>query len=298
MNAQASSSAHVCIRYARRLPAVIMALLLAAAPLLAQQELDADRLRAELSLRPSYLEQPVRLLIVGTYHFANPGQDVVNAQVDDVRSPQRQGEIEQVLDALAAFRPTVVAVERVPAMDSALQARYAAIRAGEPASPSETEQIGLRLAARLGHARVHPVDHRMPLDLQSVFERGAQTDPEFAARLEPVFGAIGAMMQAMVDDRTIGQALRVMNDPALGDVGHATYMDMVAVGTADEPVGAEVIADWYERNLHIFANLARVARPGDRVVLVIGAGHEPLIRHYAEMTTGWQVELLADWLRP
>lgn len=281
---------------------VLLAALALAAPSAGQESapagLSVDRLRADIALHPSYVAQPVRLLIVGTYHFANPGQDVVNARVDDVRSPGRQAEIERVLADLSRFQPTVVALERVPELDSALQARYGAIRAGAEASASETEQLGMRLAARLGLDRVHGVDYRQGMDFDRVFASAAATDPEAAGRLQPVFGAIGAMMQALVDDRTIGEALLAMNDPELGDVGHGLYVDLARVGDSADPAGADVVAGWYARNLHIFANLARVARPGDRVVLVIGAGHEPLIRHYASMTPGWRVERLSDWLRP
>jgi hypothetical protein len=39
-----------------------------------------------------------------------------------------------------------------------------------------------------------------------------------------------------------------------------------------------VVAEWYERNLVIFANLAAVAQPGERVLLIIGAGHTPILR--------------------
>lgn len=34
------------------------------------------------------------------------------------------------------------------------------------------------------------------------------------------------------------------------------------------------VTDWYKRNLRIFANINRVTTfPGDRVPLIIGAGH-------------------------
>ena len=37
---------------------------------------------------------------------------------------------------------------------------------------------------------------------------------------------------------------------------------------------------WYNRNLRIFQNLQRITEgPGERILLVIGAGHVPIIRH-------------------
>ena len=51
------------------------------------------------------------LLIVGSGHFANPGRGVVNVHVDDVLGPKRQAEVKDLVNRLAAFKPTIVAVE-------------------------------------------------------------------------------------------------------------------------------------------------------------------------------------------
>jgi hypothetical protein len=43
-------------------------------------------------------------------------------------------------------------------------------------------------------------------------------------------------------------------------------------------VGADVIAEYHKRNLRIFANIAAVAEPGDRIIAIFGAGHMPYLR--------------------
>jgi len=49
--------------------------------------------------------------------------------------------------------------------------------------------------------------------------------------------------------------------------------------------GALKLRPWYDRNLRIVQNLFRVADPaGDRVLLVIGAGHLRLLKQILEMT--------------
>src|SRR5215211_4826967 len=50
------------------------------------------------------------ILILGTYHMANPGHDVFNMEADDVTSPKRQQEITQLIDVLKKFRPTKIAI--------------------------------------------------------------------------------------------------------------------------------------------------------------------------------------------
>jgi hypothetical protein len=55
-------------------------------------------------------ERPA-ILILGTYHMANPGRDVHNMQAHDVLSATRQQEIADLIDVLKRFRPTRIAVE-------------------------------------------------------------------------------------------------------------------------------------------------------------------------------------------
>src|ERR1700760_1426451 len=74
-------------------------------------------------------ERP-QIMVVGVAHFDNPSRDVVNTKVDDVLAPKRQKEIAAIVDQLAKFHPTHVAVEWSATKQEKLDARYAAYRAG------------------------------------------------------------------------------------------------------------------------------------------------------------------------
>ena len=50
-------------------------------------------------------------MVLGTYHFDNPGQDLHNMKVDSVLTPAKQAELADVASRLAKFNPTKIAVE-------------------------------------------------------------------------------------------------------------------------------------------------------------------------------------------
>src|SRR4051812_27954654 len=103
-------------------------------------------------------EPKPEILVLGSFHMANPGHDLANMQVDDVRSPQRQQQMAELLAVLKKFNPTKIAIEsdvtgsnRPKEYDEYLAGRHELTR-------NEIEQIGFRLAKELGHKKIYPVD--------------------------------------------------------------------------------------------------------------------------------------------
>jgi hypothetical protein len=101
------------------------------------------------------------LLILGVYHMDNPGMDAKNVQADDVRAPKRQLELEQLAEKLARFAPTKIAIE-APYRNETWPDRYRKFLNGDYVlGRNEIEQVGFRLAKRLGHPTIYPVDFPM-----------------------------------------------------------------------------------------------------------------------------------------
>jgi len=57
---------------------------------------------------------PVQVMVLDTYHFGNPGQDLHNMKPDNVLTPKKQTELADVAARLARFKPTKIAVEPLP----------------------------------------------------------------------------------------------------------------------------------------------------------------------------------------
>lgn len=274
----------------RTLPLALAALLVVPGPLLRAQE-------ASLPTLADPDEPPARVLLLGVFHFHNPNADYAQFEGIDVLTPERQREIEAVADGLAGFRPTRIAVERPVEEADALKADFDRYRAGDlELTRNEVHQLGFRLAARLGHERVHPVDHRMGMPMDTLMGWAKANDPDFILRFDRYIGRIVELLDRMQAEETIGANLRFMNRPDVLRRTHEPYAVQATVGAADDHVGARVVSVWYERNLRIFANLAAVTRPGDRVLLVIGAGHVPILRHLVETHPGMELVEAGDHL--
>jgi hypothetical protein len=224
--------------------------------------------------------EPAHVLILGTYHFANPGLDVVQIEVDDVLSDRRQAEIQELIDALAAFAPTKIAVEQMPETRTRLDSLFHAYLAGtHELSRNEVQQVGFRLAARRGLDRVYPIDHRGEFPFGAVMEYAQEHDPAFVESIQEELQRITTEENRRQREYTIGQILRLSNDPQELAADHGSYLRFASVGGGDTYVGADLLSKWYDRNIRIHTNLQQIAAPGDRILVIVGAGHAPILRH-------------------
>lgn len=245
-----------------------------------------------LPIRGSAQQPRPSIMILGTYHMANPGRDLANVKADDVLAPARQAQIATLVDALLTFRPTKIALEFTPARDSVMNGRYAAFRRGSHSlGRNETEQIGFRVADKANHPRVFGIDYTKDLDIGAVFQfalaNGQQT---YVAETQKAMQGIMAKAATQMATLTIPQILTEQNRPEMDSLTNSVYLRMIQVGRDTNYVGARTADDWYARNFRIYANLRRlVTGPEDRVLVLIGSGHTALLRSFVRDAREWEL---------
>lgn len=243
--------------------------------------------------------EPVKVMVLGAYHFGNPGLDVSNARVDDVLAPKRQAEVRAAVDALAAFRTTRVAVEALADdRPGAAIPAYRAYRAGEGRDVrNEINQIGYRLAAQAGLSDVHGIDAEgdFPFEPVEAWAKANGQAEAFQRSLDQI-GAKTAAFEAQQAQSSVGQLLREINRPERIAADHAWYTGALRFGHGRQQPGAALLAAWSARNTAICARLVQLARPGDRWVVLYGSGHAYLLRHCVQTQPGWQLVEPNDYL--
>ncbi|MDP3801291.1 DUF5694 domain-containing protein [Brevundimonas sp.] len=248
---------------------------------------------------------PIEVMVLGTYHMGNPGQDLHNARIDSVTTPAKQAELEAVAEALARFRPTAVAIERVARDQSdMLDHRYRAFTSADLLTdPDERVQVGYRLAHRLGLQRVYAIDEQdregqpswFPFEDVQAWAEANGRSPALGTMHEQVATMIGEMETRQRTD-TVSGVLRWMNTPESAASGQTFYTALLAFGAGDAQPGAILNGRWYTRNALIFARLMQAAKPGDRIVIVYGAGHSYWLRQFVQTTPGFRLVEANDYL--
>jgi hypothetical protein len=238
---------------------------------------------------------PVQVMVLGTFHMANPGHDLHNQKVPDVLAPEQQAQLAKVAKALAGFKPTRIALE----WDNAtVSERYPKFLAGTlPPSRNEVVQVGFRLA-QLARAQVSGIDVEgdFPFDAVQSWATAHGKRQELDAMGAQVEDEVQAHAKVLAE-RGIGGELRLVNDPAAIAHSHQFYRALLQFGEGNEQPGAKLLTAWYERNFLICARLAQEVKPGDRVVVMFGAGHAFLLRQCVAEMPGWKLVEPNDYLR-
>ncbi len=242
-----------------------------------------------------------RILLVGTEHFVSR-RDLYNPHLKDMLSPDNQKEILEVVERLSAFRPTVIGVEhgseRVPELNEEYQLY---LRGAFDLPAEETYQVAFRIAEMAGLDRLHGIN-----------AWGREYEGTGYSDLDPYTKAHGqeTELRSILEkarrvaerDLHLGGSLRkrllAMNGREWLDSNLGFYMQLLRIGDEDEPIGADVVTGWwYNRNLRIFSRMQATSRdPSSRLLVLIGAGHVPILRLCVEASWDHELVEVSDYL--
>jgi len=251
---------------------------------------------------PTPTPEQVEVVLLGTYHMDNPGSDAVNVTVDDVLGERRQREIESFVSHLERADPDRVVVERTASATDAIDEVYERYQTGEIdygdqhtfeiqregesdgelSSRDETIQVGFRLAERLGHERVVPVDVPEDLSDDPGFEAFADDGPPTSKRDVPRIDdeALEESMNERLADSTVGGYHRFLNEEAALHYNDGMFDELLRMGEGDNYAGPDALARWYRRNLRMAHNVWQaVDDDTERVLFLVGSGHVHVLRH-------------------
>lgn len=265
--------------------------------------------------QPDFLgsaEPKASVLMLGVFHFSNPGLDTYKPEHHfDAMSRDRQREIEDVVDRLARFQPTRIAVEFLPERQAKMDELYQQYVNGEhELGVNEVYQLGFRLAKKLGHPRVYLVDARARhyFTAEEYKERQAALEAsgglsDTADEWDEHYKKLYAHDDQLKTRQSLREHLLYINSPDRIRQGHGHYVvGQFKAGSGfteenDGYFGPDSATGWYNRNLRTFRNLQRLTESTDeRILLIIGAGHLPILRFLAQSSPEYELVEPAEFL--
>ncbi|MBS6446774.1 MAG: hypothetical protein KH382_04200 [Clostridiales bacterium] len=224
------------------------------------------------------------ILLVGTFHFFESSFDFYSAEV--------QQELALWAQKLLPFHPDAVAVEAAVHAQNAVTSAYHKFHLSDLKNPdkmrnetlgeitifgqvcpitynNEAIQIGYRVGKLLDLPDIYAVDDDLSFDM-SVMNTPS---PSLAEARQ----AYNADISRHRKD-SIMELYQYYNSETYAKLSHSTYIKANAVSGNRLYTGAEMVSKWYERNLKIFSNIQRLAYSHERILILYGAGHLPILK--------------------
>jgi len=118
-------------------------------------------------------------------------------------------------------------------------------------------------------------------------EEFIERHPELKRHLDDMWSsaqAEAAASEQQLREMTMPEYVKVTNTREARRRVLQPYIEyLVPLAAGGEYPGAEMAANWYGRNLKIAANLSHASSQGDRVLVIYGAGHIPVLEHVLDL---------------
>ncbi|MCA0971896.1 DUF5694 domain-containing protein [Halobacillus litoralis] len=227
------------------------------------------------------------VLLVGMVHMA----------VEPSLVNEHQDEIRKINEALAAFEPNKIAVEKSFYVEEEMNRRYNEFINGQiPPAYDEVEQFGFQIAKKAELPELHAVDEIVDMStpsLEEVFEWAKQHQPHL---FKDIVHTHQELQAESGQHGTFLGKLQAMNEDHYLERMRQLYMKIAKVGDRQHSVGVHWLKQWHHRDLAITANVLRLADPGERILVFTGGDHLHLLKQLISDSQEVNLMSLGDFL--
>ncbi len=249
--------------------------------------------------------QQTQVLLVGTFHFDNPGLDAAKLKSLDIKSVPVQKEINNIVAAIAKYHPQQIFVEYPYQDQDQLNDLYKIFLADSVISgirdKSELYQIGFKSAKALGLKQLDAMDYKMNLtgtDSMMKVMKGAGQEEFMRAIPEYIKTISGNFNQLVQSGASLTDIIIAQNTPAYrsSDLGFYTNL-LTKAGESNNFTGANIAVQWYERNICMFSLFQKKLKPeSQKVMVILGASHIAALQTFFKLNPAYQLVELKDIL--
>lgn len=245
--------------------------------------------------------QKTKILLLGTVHFSPSTQDKYKNESFRLTDKDKEKELNKVVAQLAKFKPDQICIERPVVMQRQIDSVYNVFLKGNyTLQQNEIDLLGFQTAKRLNLKGLTCINYLGRFDTDSMnnfAQSNSQTN--ILSGLDSHAKQFMAEISKSQTTLSLGNFLVHLNSKLALNKNLAIYTNyLVKVGKDTNYVGTDVVADWYNTNLHIYTNILRQTRSSDKAILVIfGQGHIPILKHLFESNPDFDVIEVEEVLR-
>lgn len=249
------------------------------------------------------------VLLIGTFHYNNPGADVAKTKTFDVLSESAQQELQQMAGSIKAYNPTKVFVEWPYDEQKELDSLYRKYLEGtyfqndslsDFYRKNEIFQLAFRVAKANGHQKVYAMDYKTSFPFEEVIqaiEKNGQLELK-----DEIFKGISKFTVDFDNKITSGISLPeltlYLNTPEMREFSNDFHNNLMTVaGAPGDFSGPLLTSEWFKRNLHMWSLIKKnTSETDERIMVLAGSSHVAMFELFINDDKRWSITELKEVL--
>lgn len=246
-------------------------------------------------------KEKVKIVLLGTVHLTPSAVDVYKNKAIDLHTEKKQNEIREIVNKIAAFNPDQICLEYPMENQSKMDSIYSAFKSGNyTLKDNERDLLGIQTAKILGLKTLTCINYYGKFNVTPVTEfASAHGQNNVMKEFDEMARDFVKEIDYRLSEVSLKDFLIYVNSDESLMKNLSLYTKYYSkIGKDKNYAGADLVADWYSTNVHIYANILRIIKPTDkRIVVIFGQGHIPILKHLFTSNNDFEILEVSELLK-
>lgn len=251
---------------------------------------------------PSNNSNSKEVLLIGTFHYNNPGKDVAKTKSFDVLSDQSQSELKKISQKIKEYNPTKIFVEWSHNEQIELDSLYNLYvndnyftnqNLSDFYLKNEIFQLAFRAAKEIGLKRVYGIDYSTSFpfgEVMAAIEKANQEDLQVKINdgISKFTDDFDNKIESGISLTELTYHLNTQEMRYFSNDFHNNLM--LLAGNSDDFSGANLTSEWFKRNLFMWSLIQKhTTQEDERILVLAGASHAAMFDLFISNNNNWKV---------
>lgn len=244
-------------------------------------------------------------LLIGTFHYNNPGADVAKTKSFDILSEDSQLELKKISSEIKNYNPTKIFVEWPYNEQKELDSLYLIYTKGNYFDndslsnfylKNEIFQLAFRVAKENNLKKVYAIDYATPFPFEDVMkEIEDNNQSDLKKRIEEGISKFTVDFDHKIESGvSLTELTYFVNSQEMRKFSNYFHNDlMLLAGGTNDFSGPLLTSEWFKRNLYMWSLIQKnVTRSDERIMVLAGTSHVAMLELFIKENDNWKVKEL------
>lgn len=245
------------------------------------------------------------VLLVGTFHYNNPGADVAKTKSFDILKKESQNELKKISKNIKAYNPTKIFVEWPYDEQKELDSLYQIYTKGNYFKndslsnfylKNEIFQLAFRIAKENDLKKIYAIDYSTSFPFEDVMkEIENNNQSELKTRIENGISKFTTDFDNKIESGlSLTELTYFVNSQEMRKFSNDFHNNlMLLAGGTKDFSGPLLTSEWFKRNLYMWSLIQKNTEESDeRIMVLAGLSHVAMFELFVRENDNWKVKEL------